>query len=160
MNRKRDLTAAIHSQGRRLTYQRKLVLEILEESAGKVPPEHLDAESLYERARKRNERIGMATVYRTLAFLKEIGLVDEHQFGEDHGHFEAVQDNRPHHHFTCINCGRVIEFQSPQVMEMARKLCENEGMQVVEVKLHARGYCADCRPEGEDCGQGEGQSFE
>ena len=100
MARKRDLIDAIRSQGRRLTRPWQLVLEILKENK-----EHLDAETIFERARERDARIGLATVYRTLAFLKEIGLVDEYQFGEDHGHFEAVQDDRPHYHFTWMNCG-------------------------------------------------------
>ena len=146
MAQKRELLDAIRSQGRRLTRQRQLVLEILEEGA-----EHLDAETVFERARERDERIGIATVYRTLAFLKEIGLVDEHQFGEDHGHFEAVQSERPHYHFTCMKCGKVVEFQSPQVMKLARKLCESDDLQVVEVHLHLSGYCAQCRPAGTDC---------
>jgi Fe2+ or Zn2+ uptake regulation protein len=146
MARKRNLIDAIHDQGRRLTHQRQLVLEILEESR-----EHLDAETVYKRARERDARIGLATVYRTLAFLKEIGLVDEYQFGEDHGHFEAVQIDEPHYHFTCMNCGRVVEFKSPQVMNMARKLCESDGLQVVEVHLHLSGYCAQCRPAETSC---------
>jgi Fe2+ or Zn2+ uptake regulation protein len=139
----RNLTEAIHSQGRRLTRQRQLVLEILEESQ-----EHLDAETVYARAKKRDARIGIATIYRTLAFLKSMGLAAEHQFGEDHGHFEAVQTDRQHYHFTCLKCGRVIEFQSPQVLNLARKLCAGQGLQVVEINLHFSGYCADCRPAG------------
>lgn len=146
MTHKRALIDAIRSQGRRLTRPRQLVLEILEESQG-----HLDAETIYKRARERDTGIGLATVYRTLAFLKEIGMVYEYKFGEDHGHFEVAQDDRPHYHFTCINCGQVIEFQSPQVMDMADKLCKKEGWQVVEVNLHFSGYCAKCRPAGNNC---------
>jgi Fe2+ or Zn2+ uptake regulation protein len=143
---KHNLIDAIHSQGRRLTRQRQLVLEILEESQ-----EHLDVETIYERARERDRRIGLATVYRTLAILKEIGMVDEYQFGEDHSHFEVVQSDWPHYHFTCMKCGRVVEFQSPQVMNMAHKLCESEGLQVLEVHLHFSGYCSQCRPTGTNC---------
>jgi Fe2+ or Zn2+ uptake regulation protein len=143
---RREILTAIRSQGHRLTRQRELVYEILEESM-----EHLDAESVFERARKRDKRIGIATIYRNLAFLKEIGLVDEHQFGEDHGHFEAVQNNRPHYHFTCLKCKKVVEFQAPQVMKLARKLCQSDDLQVVEVQLHFKGYCAQCRPDGQNC---------
>jgi Fur family ferric uptake transcriptional regulator len=146
MTQANRLDEALHNSGRRLTRQRQLVLEILEESQ-----EHLDAEAIFERARKRDARVGLATVYRTLAFLKEIGLVDEYQFGEGHGHFEAVKDDSPHNHFTCMKCGRVIEFQSPQVMDMAHKLCESEGLQLVEVNLHFSGYCTQCRPVGTNC---------
>jgi hypothetical protein len=37
------------------------------------------------------------------------------------------------------------------VMDMAKKLCESEGLQVVEVELHFSGYCARCRPTGTNC---------
>lgn len=142
MARKYELIEAVHKQGGRLTRQRQLVLDILEESS-----EHLDAEEIHDRARKRGERIGIATVYRALALLKEMNLVDEHQFGEDHGHFEVKQTDIPHFHFTCLTCGKVIEFQSAQVMRLARNLCEQENLQVVEVHLHLSGYCAQCRPD-------------
>jgi Fur family ferric uptake transcriptional regulator len=122
------------------------VLEILEQSSG-----HLDAEQVFERARKRDPRIGIATVYRTLALLKEMGLVDEHLFGEDHGHFETKQTGAPHFHFTCLKCGKVIEFQSNQVMKLARQLCEKESLQVVEIHLHFRGYCDRCLPSEQGC---------
>ena len=135
----------IRSSGRRLTRQRKLVLEILEESQ-----EHLDADAIYDRAKARDPNIGLATVYRSLGLLKEMGLVQEHRLGENHGHFETTQST-PHHHFTCLACGRVVEFESPQVVEVARKLCEIEGLQVTEVHLHFSGYCSKCRADGLGC---------
>jgi Fe2+ or Zn2+ uptake regulation protein len=136
---KSNSIAAIRSHGRRLTRQRRLVLEILAESR-----EHLDAETLYERAKARDPDIGLATIYRSLALLKETGLVQEDQLGEDHGHFETTPSS-PHHHFTCLKCGRVVEFESPQVMEVVRRLYESEGLQVTDIRLHLSGYCPQCR---------------
>ncbi|MBN1312024.1 MAG: transcriptional repressor [Anaerolineae bacterium] len=135
----------IRSSGRRLTRQRKLVLEILNDSQ-----EHLDADMIYDRAKSVDPNIGLATVYRSLALLKEIGLVQEHRLGENHGHFEKTQPT-PHHHFTCLKCGRVIEFEAPQVIEAAYKLCENEGLQVTEMHLHLSGYCSQCHEGKLNC---------
>jgi Fur family ferric uptake transcriptional regulator len=140
-----EYTEQIRSSGRRLTRQRKLVLEILEESH-----EHLDADMIYDRARARDPNIGLATIYRSLGLLKEMGLVQEHRLGENHGHFETTQST-PHHHFTCLKCGRVVEFEAPQVMDAARTLCKSEGLQVTEVHLHLSGYCASCREDGFAC---------
>jgi len=133
------------THGRKLTRQRKLVLDILEESQ-----EHLDAESIYAQAKARDANISLATVYRTLALLKETGLVQEHRLGEDHGHFETTQPT-PHYHFTCLKCGRVVEFEAPQVMEVARKLCESKGLQVIDMHLLFSGYCWECREEDTNC---------
>ena len=107
MVRTRGLRETLHTSGRRLTRQRRLVLRVLEESR-----EHLDAERLYDLATSLDPNISLATVYRTLAILKEMGLVEEHRLGEGHAHFEATRST-PHYHFTCTACGRVNEFDVP-----------------------------------------------
>lgn len=131
----------IRSSGHRLTRQRMLVLEILQESQ-----EHLDADMIYDRAKARDPNISLATIYRSLGMLKEMRLVQEHRLGENHGHFETTQ-SAPHYHFTCLKCGRVVEFESPQVMKAARKLCGSKGLQVTEVHLHLSGYCLECQED-------------
>ncbi len=123
-----------------LTRQRRLVLEILRESKG-----HLDADALYRKAKARNPKIGLATVYRSLALLRDAKLVQEHRLGENHAHFEPVGGSL-HHHFTCLKCGRVVEFRSPQVMQAAHALGKREGLQIADVRLEVTGYCAACRP--------------
>jgi Fur family ferric uptake transcriptional regulator len=124
----------------RLTRQRRLVLDILQEAKG-----HLDADAIYRKAKDRNPKIGLATVYRSLALLREAKLVQEHRLGENHSHFEPAGGSL-HHHFTCLKCGRVVEFRSLQVMQAARALGRREGLQIVDVRLDVTGYCAACRP--------------
>jgi Fe2+ or Zn2+ uptake regulation protein len=133
------LQGALRAAGRRLTAQRRLILQVLEESAG-----HLDADALYDRVKARDPDVSLATVYRTLALLREIGLVEEHRLGQDHGHYEAVRQ-APHYHFTCLRCGKVIEFDTPLVAEIVQGLCEQEGVRVTSTHLLVSGYCAECR---------------
>jgi len=133
------LQDALRSAGRRLTPQRRLILQVLEESDG-----HLDADALYDRVKARDPDVSLATVYRTLAVLREIGLVEEHRLGQDHGHYEAVRQE-PHYHFTCLRCGKVIEFDTPLVSQIGQDLCEQEGVRVSNTYLHVSGYCAQCR---------------
>jgi Fe2+ or Zn2+ uptake regulation protein len=137
----KHLQDALRSAGRRLTAQRQLILEVLEESNG-----HLDADALYDQAKARDAEISLATVYRTLAVLQEIGLVEEHRLGEDHGHFEVVRQE-PHYHFTCLRCGKVIEFDTPLMAQIERALCEQKGVRVTSTYLHASGHCAQCKGE-------------
>lgn len=138
------LIAALQARGHRITCQRRVVLEVLEESR-----EHLDAESLYQRARQRAPRISLATVYRTVAILKQMGLVTEYSLGEEHGHFEAVPEI-PHYHFTCLGCGQVVEFDAPQVAMAIQELAEREGLEIYAVQFSLTGYCARCRTGGRD----------
>jgi Fe2+ or Zn2+ uptake regulation protein len=135
------LRDTFHAQGRRLTSQRRLILGVLEECDG-----HLDAEALFVQARARDPDISLATVYRTLAVLKEMGLVEEHSLGEEHSHYEAVH-GQPHYHFVCLGCGEVIEFDAPLTREIARDVSEQEGVCITNVRLHLSGYCARCQDE-------------
>ena len=133
------LQDALRATGKRLTPQRRLILQVLEESNG-----HLDADALYERVKARDPNVSLATVYRTLAVLREIGLVEEHRLGQDHGHYEAVRQE-PHYHFTCLRCGKVIEFDTSLVAQVEQELCEQQGVRVTSTHLHVSGYCAQCR---------------
>jgi len=140
MNESRnDLREAFREAGRRLTSQRCLILDVLRES-----DDHLDAEAVHGKAKRRAPDISLATVYRTLTLLEELGLVEEHRLGEGHGHYEAVQDE-PHYHFTCRRCGKVLEFDTPLVSRIARELAEREGLRVTKAHLHFLGYCQHCR---------------
>jgi Fe2+ or Zn2+ uptake regulation protein len=133
------LEEAYRATGRRVTRQRRIVLRALEESDG-----HLDAEALHDRARVHDPDVSLATVYRTLAVLKEMGLVEEHRLGEEHSHYEPVRDE-PHYHFTCRHCGRVIEFETPLVERIRKELSDKKGVSVLAAHLHVSGYCSDCR---------------
>jgi Fe2+ or Zn2+ uptake regulation protein len=133
------LREVFQEAGRRLTSQRRLVLDVVKRS-----DEHLEADAIHDRAKRRAPGLSLATVYRTLALLKEMGLVEEHRLGEGHSHYEAVQEE-PHYHFTCRRCGKVIEFDTPLVAEIRRELCDREGVQVTQSHLYFIGYCPDCQ---------------
>jgi Fe2+ or Zn2+ uptake regulation protein len=130
--------------GRRLTSQRQLILEVLKESS-----EHLDADTLREQVKARAPVISLATVYRTLAVFKELGLVEEHRLGEGHCHYEAVRSD-PHYHFTCRGCDKVIEFDTHLVAQIEQELSEQEGVHVVSTHLHLTGFCAQCQEKARE----------
>jgi len=136
---KDHLRNIFRAAGRRLTPQRCLILNVLEES-----DEHLDAEALYDQARIHDPDISLATVYRTLAVFKKLGLVEEHRLGEEHGHYEPVRDE-PHYHFTCLGCSKVIEFDAPLVTQIRQELSERERVYVTGAHLHLSGYCVQCQ---------------
>lgn len=141
MDRQTLLLSALRAGKQRLTRQRLLILETLEANSG-----HLDAEDIHARVRERDARVSLATVYRTLALLKAIGLVQEHTLGEEHGHFE-VTPSAPHYHFTCLGCHRVIEFESPTIVQAVQELARRLNIQLEETHLALSGYCPQCRPQ-------------
>lgn len=130
----------------RVTPQRVLLLEIIRESE-----EHLDADDIYRRAREITPRISLSTVYRTLSVLKDMGLVRELDFDEDHRHYELCDDSeRWHHHLYCLSCGAIVEFESQLVTDLAENLAQGHDFEIVDCRVKVAGYCAQCRSANED----------
>ncbi len=136
------VTGALKSSGYRVTQQRALLTELIETHSG-----HLDAETLYRRAKERDEHISLATVYRTLSLLKNLDLVDELHLSESHHHYEPKSDAQ-HYHLVCVRCGKVIEFQSPLVDRLQRAISGRYGFVVSSAQIDFCGYCPDCQREG------------
>jgi len=134
----------LSSSSQRVTAQRTLLLELLRQSRG-----HLDADELYQRARKKNSRISLSTVYRNLQLFKRLGLIEEHHFDEEHHHYE-VKSGAEHQHLLCVNCGKVVEFACP----VSRKFRENIGkkydFEITDVEVRMTGLCSSCRSKGNE----------
>ena len=135
-----DFKGTLHSKGMRLTGQRKLILQVLEE-AGR----HLDAATVFERAHRRDERVSLATVYRTLLLLKEMGIVDQHFTSREHDRevYEPVGAEE-HYHFSCLKCGRVVEFQSALIDRARKQIARELGINILHACACFEGYCASC----------------
>jgi Fur family ferric uptake transcriptional regulator len=131
---------AIQSNGRRLTQQRALLLELIEGANG-----HLDADEIYRLAKERDERISLSTVYRTLSLLKRLDLVAELHFSENHHHYEPKSETE-HYHLVCLSCGQVTEFHLPIADSIHRTLAERYSFEVTSTSIDVSGYCHQCRP--------------
>ena len=130
---------ALNVPGLRITNQRALILEIIRHGRG-----HLDADEIYRRAREKQPRISLSTVYRTLQTLKKLGLVEELHFDEEHHHYE-VKPFTEHQHLICVGCGKVVEFKYPLSQEMKDNISREKDFEVTEVEVQMRGYCPKCR---------------
>jgi len=131
---------ALRATGHRVTQQRQLVLEVVETS-----PEHLDAESIYQRVREKDSNVSLATVYRTLNVLKDMGLIEQRYLARNHTreYYEPVGAPE-HHHFTCLGCRKVIEFQSSRVRQMRAELQRELGLDIAHACICLEGYCRAC----------------
>jgi len=122
-----------------VTAQRALLLELLRRSGG-----HVDADELYLRARKKNPRISLSTVYRNLQLFKKLGLVDERHFDEEHHHYE-VKSGEEHQHLLCINCGKVVEFDYPVSHNFKEDIGKKYDFDITGIEIHMTGLCPGCR---------------
>ncbi|MBN1366911.1 MAG: transcriptional repressor [Dehalococcoidales bacterium] len=126
---------------RPVTTQRHLLLELISQAKG-----HLDADELYRRAKEKEPRISLATVYRNIKLFKELGLIAESNLGEAHSHFE-IRRTAEHHHLVCLGCGRVIEFKSPLIARAVAKMRQEHGFDITSAEMKLEGYCPQCKKE-------------
>jgi Fur family transcriptional regulator, ferric uptake regulator len=134
-----NLENTLHETRRRVTGQRRVLLEII-----RARGEHLDAEELYRLARQRYPRLNLSTVYRTLSLLRDLGLIDEVHLGEDHHHYE-IKPSAVHHHLICLGCGLVQEFSSLLAEELAASVAREHDFEIHGVQIDLTGFCARCR---------------
>lgn len=130
----------LRAAGKRITSQRRLVVDILAQSSG-----HLDAADIYERGRQRDPRLSLSTVYRTLSMLKETGVVRELHLDDEHHHYE-LDANDEHSHLVCLGCGRIIEVDSTAFAQAASAVGAAHGFEIASAQVELSGYCAKCRP--------------
>ncbi len=137
-----SLMKELAARGVRITAQRRLLVSIVQDS-----PRHLDAATLLEIARKQDADIDRATVYRTIALLKDRGLIDEldlmHIEGEKH-YYEA-KTNRDHCHMACFRCGAIMEYASASFEKLKEDIAAQSGFQIRVVRLEVGGFCKRCR---------------
>src|SRR5215204_2686804 len=107
----------IQKAGLRRTMQRDLILEIFLRTE-----EHLSSEDLYWLVQKVDPAVGQTTVYRTLKLLTEAGLAREVRLGDGKTYYEHHYDHEHHDHMICTECGKVIEFFSPELEDMQDKM--------------------------------------
>ena len=128
---------ALKRAGMRVTNQRSLIMEIIRRG-------HLDADEIYRRARVKEPRLSLSTVYRALQMFKKLGLIEELHFDESRHHYE-MKPSTEHHHLVCLGCGRVIEFSLPLSRYIKRTVPEARNFDIAETEVRMTGYCAKCR---------------
>lgn len=139
---KDEVLETLRAEGKRITPQRTLLLDVIRRSKG-----HLDADQLYHLARERDPRISLSTVYRNLNLLKELGLISRLHLDEEHHHYE-LKDAANHYHLICSSCGQVIEFDSSLVEQLVADVSAEKDFVVERVRIDLTGLCVECRAKG------------
>lgn len=128
-----DLEHELRAEGVRITRQRVAILSALAGSE-----DHPTAENLLERARKQDDSVSLATVYRTLSVLEERGTVLRNEFDGTGARFEL--SNKPHHdHLIDVDTGDVIEFTSPKIEQLQAEIARELGYEIVDHRLELYG---------------------
>ncbi|MCM8811779.1 MAG: transcriptional repressor [Candidatus Omnitrophica bacterium] len=127
-------------RGLKLTHQREEILRCL-----MAAEKHLGVEEMYTILKKQDPLIGRATIFRTIKLLQECGLVAEVGVFQNGGAKFELKADRPHHdHMICVECGRIIEFQSPMMERFQDEAIKRHGFLALWHRHEIFGRCAAC----------------
>jgi len=139
---KRFFIEYLKKKGLKFTKQRKEILDFFLKEE-----EHLSPEEMFITLRKQlaKDKLGRATIYRTLKLLHECGLAEKVDFGDGLNRFEHKFAHRHHDHLVCLSCGKSIEFSNKNIEKLQKKIVRDKNFLVQSHRLEIYGYCKKCK---------------
>lgn len=136
----KDFQGLLEKKGLKYTYERKLIFEEVMHFR-----DHFDADSLYDRFKKKGFRISRDTVYRTLPLFLESGVIQKSAGAGKREFFERIGRKGHHDHMICVQCGKIIEFQCEEIEKLQEKKAEEFGFRILFHDHRLFGTCRDCQ---------------
>lgn len=132
----------------KMTPQRQTILQIFIDRPG----EHLSAEDVHRVLQAKESGIGLATVYRSLELLYDMGFLQKMDFDDGKARYELNETDgaHQHHHLLCLRCGKVTAFDDDLLDDLERSIAEKSGFQIVDHQVKFYGHCRECREKRED----------
>ncbi len=127
-----ELLDKITKLGLKMTDQRRIIVKVLSDSK-----DHPDVESVHKRVLKIDNKIGIATVYRTIKLFQDNNLLEKHEFKGYSSRYETVREN--HHHLIDVRSGKVKEFRNTLVDAMQKQVAKEMGFKLVDYRLELYG---------------------
>jgi Fur family peroxide stress response transcriptional regulator len=136
--RRDRIVAKLRERGARLTPQRLAVLDAL------TTEDHPSIEQIYERVREDFPTTSRATIYKTVALLKEMDEVVELSFGHGGSRFNG---NRPypHPHLVCTRCGAITDLEVEALSQLQEEVSSRTGYRIVSHQVDLFGICPECQ---------------
>jgi Fur family peroxide stress response transcriptional regulator len=132
---------ACRKSGAKLTHQRMEIFREVAQSA-----DHPDVEKVYNGVRKRMPTVSLDTVYRTLGWLKELGLIKTLGPPRERTRFDANLSH--HHHFVCVQCGLTRDFCSDKFDKLSLPESVQSIGYVETTQVEVKGICLKCAAKG------------
>lgn len=133
----------LKEKGYKFTPQRRAIIDIIIKNEGS----HLTTEELYDLVKKDCPEIGLATVYRTVQLLEELGVICKLELNDGCSRYELIheEENHQHHHLICTNCGSVIEVQHDLLDDLEHEIEEKYNFKITNHSLKFYGICSKCK---------------
>ena len=120
-------------KGVKLTEQRKIIAKVMSEAN-----DHPNVDELYKRVSKIDNKISIATVYRTVKLFEEAGILTKHEFKGGKARYEELNEGH-HDHLIDVKTGEIIEFVDEEIEKLQKKVAEKYGYTLVDHKLELYG---------------------
>lgn len=137
------LKGNLKEKGYKLTPQRRAIVDNIIKNEGS----HLTTEELYDFVKKECPEIGLATVYRTVQLLEDLGVVSKLDLNDGCYRYELVHEdeNHHHHHLICSNCGKVIEVQGDLLEVLEHEIESKYDFKIKNHSVKFYGICNECK---------------
>ncbi len=129
----------LRQQGYRLTPQREMVVLAILDQEG-----HFTAEEVYRQVRRQSEAVNIATIYRTLDLLCDLGILTAFQVAGEPLRYERA-DSPSHHHLICRQCGTMIDLPDQVLHPLQEMLLDQYNFAAEFRHIAISGLCAHCR---------------
>jgi len=139
MNRLNILVERLREAGYRLTPQRMAILKILLEGIN-----HPTAEEVYAQVKPIFPMTSLATVYKTVALLKEMNEIREINLGDRGSRYDG-NNTIPHAHLICVQCNQIIDSNPVDIQQLSDGLAAATGYKMISQRLDFFGVCPDCQ---------------
>ena len=136
-----ELKQRVKKRGLKHSKQREEILKVLYSAKS-----HLTPEQIHKEVKKENATIGLATVYRTLAFLEKEELVCSISFGSEGKKYELNRGSH-HDHLICLECGQIVEFFNEELEKIQEEIAKQEGFKLITHQMNLYGICPKCLKE-------------
>jgi len=120
-----------------MTEQRRIIARVM--SASK---DHPDVEEVYRRSMKVDDKISLATVYRTVRLFEDVNLIQRHDFGDGRSRYE-LSSQKHHDHLIDLESGEVIEFTNDEIERLQTKIAKEYGYKLTGHRLDLFGVRID-----------------
>ncbi len=135
-----ELTGRLREHARKITGPRQAILDVLRRH-----PHPLTNKEIHAALPKGD--CDLATIYRSMHLLEELGVVQRFDFGDGVARFELVGAHKDihHHHLICVRCSDVVELEECFPREVEERIARRNGFKAVTHKLEFFGICPDCQ---------------
>jgi len=135
-----ELTERLRRSARKITGPRQAILGLLRSQSHPLSIKEISI-ALPQR------QCDLATIYRSIHLLEQMGMVKKFDFGDGTARFELLEegDDGHHHHLVCTRCAGIVELDECSMRELEDRIAAHNGFRAVTHKLEFFGICPACQ---------------